>query len=283
MTPPTATTSTTYFLQNAELGSVQVSVSHQGLGRPLVLLHGGAGPQSVMGFADLLAEQQEVRVVTPTHPGFGGTPRPESLASPADLAALYTELLDRLDLDDVLVVGNSIGGWIAAEMALLGSTRIGAIILVGAVGIEVEGHPVADFFSLTMDEVTELSYYDPASFRIDLSAMSPVQQQLMAGNRATLATYAGADMVDPSLRSRLAGADYPTLVLSGEGDGIADQDYGRAFADSIPGAKFQVLPHTGHMPQIETPEKLAAAIMEFVDGLDEQVSPVISTGDPGLT
>jgi len=280
MTPPT---DTTYSLQVADLGPVEVTVSQRGFGRPLVLLHGGAGPQSVMGFADLLAEQQEIRVVTPTHPGFGGTPRPESLASPADLAVLYAELLDRLDLDDVLVVGNSIGGWIAAEMALLGSTRIGAIILVDAVGIEVEGHPVADFFSLTMDQVTELSYYDPASFRIDLSTMPPVQKQLMAGNRATLATYAGAHMADPTLRSRLAVADYPTLVLWGESDGIADRDYGRAFADSIPGAKFQVLPHTGHMPQIETPETLAAAIMEFVYGLDEQVSPVTSTGNPGLT
>ena len=216
------------------------------------------------GFAALAAESHEVRVTTPTHPGFGGTPRPQALTNPAGLAAVYVELLNRLDLDDVVVVGNSVGGWIASEIALLASPRIGAVVLIGAVGIEVEGHPVADFFSLTMDQVVELSYYNPGSFRIDPSTMPVAQQQLMAGNRATLAVYAGTQMSDPTLRTRLAAADLPTLVVSGEGDGIADTEYGRAFASSIPGARFRVLPRTGHMPQIETPHELPATIMEFV-------------------
>jgi len=69
---------------------------------------------------------------------------------------LYAELIVELGLDDVTVVGNSIGGWIAAEMALLKSPRISRIILVNAVGIEVPGHPVADFFSLTLDQVFQL-------------------------------------------------------------------------------------------------------------------------------
>jgi pimeloyl-ACP methyl ester carboxylesterase len=262
--PTEDTTPTTRLLSVAGIGPVEVTLSEQGRGRPFLLLHGGAGPQSVTGFAALLAESHQVRVITPIHPGFGGTPRPESLSSPAELAAVYIELLNQLGLEDVVVVGNSVGGWIAAEMALLGSSRIGAVILVGAVGIEVDGHPVADFFSLNMDQVAELSYYDPDPFRIDLSTMAPAQQELMAGNRATLAAYAGTEMADPTLRTRLAAADYPTLVLSGESDGIADPEYGRAFADSIPGARFQVLPHTGHMPQIETPKQLMATVMEFV-------------------
>jgi pimeloyl-ACP methyl ester carboxylesterase len=259
----TDTTSTTHSLLISDLGRVEVTVREQGHGRPLLLLHGGAGPQSVTGFADLLAAEQYVRVITPTHPGFAGTLRPESLANPAELAALYSELLNRLDLDDVLVVGNSMGGWVAAEMALLGSARIGAIVLVGAVGIAVEGHPVADFFSLTMDQVFELSYHEPDLFRIDPSTMPPAQQQIMAGNRAALAVYAGTQMFDPTLRSRLAAVDCPTLVLSGESDGIVDTEYGRALADSIPGATFRVLPHTGHVPQIETPPQLMREIMEF--------------------
>jgi pimeloyl-ACP methyl ester carboxylesterase len=264
MTTSTDTTSTRYSFSVADFGPVEVTTSDEGHGRPFLLLHGGAGPQSLTGFAALLGENQAVRVITPTHPGFGGTPRPDSLATPAGLAAVYTELLNQLELDDVVVVGNSVGGWIAAEMAFLGSSRISAVVLVGAVGIEVNGHPVADFFSLTMDQVVELSYYDPESFRIDLSSMPPDQQQLMAGNRATLATYAGTKMLDPTLRSRLAAIDVSTLVLSGESDGIVDPEYGRVFADSIPGAKFQVLPHTGHMPQIETPQQLMAVLMEFV-------------------
>ncbi len=173
-------------------------------------------------------------------------------------------MLDRLDLEGVTVIGNSMGGWIAAEMAVLGSARISGIILVDAVGIEVEGHPVADFFSLTMDQVVELSYYNPDACRIDISAMAPAQQQAMAGNRAALSVYAGTSMTDPTLRTRLGSTHIATLVLAGESDRIVDADYARAFAEAIPGAHFELLRRTGHVPQIETPDQLLASISAFV-------------------
>lgn len=164
-----ATTIATHAMTVDDIGPVQVTITERGAGRPFLLLHGGAGPQSVAGFADLLAEAESARVITPTHPGFGATPRPETLATVRGLAALYTALLDEVDLRDVTVIGNSIGGWITAEMALLGSTRISSVVLVDAMGIDVADHPVVDFFALTLDQVTELSYHDPDSFRIDPS------------------------------------------------------------------------------------------------------------------
>lgn len=242
------------------IGAVELTITDQGRGRAVLLLHGGAGPQSVNGFAGLLAES--ARVIAPVHPGFDATPRPEALTSPRDLAALYVALLDTLDLTDVTVVGNSIGGWIAAEIALLRSPRVSGMVLVDAVGIDVADHPVADFFSLTLDDVARLSYHDPDRFRIDPSAMTGAQRQVMAGNRATLAVY-GATMTDTSLRGRLADAGLPTLVVWGESDRIVDPDYGRAFAAAIPGARFELLPGTGHVPQIETPGRLLAAILAF--------------------
>src|ERR1700761_6329082 len=104
---------------------MRVDSYEAGSGRPVLLLHGGAGPQSVTGFADLLAERGHVHVIAPTRPGFSGTPRPESLTTVRGLAELYAGLLDDLDLTDVTVIGNSVGGWITAELALLGSRRIG--------------------------------------------------------------------------------------------------------------------------------------------------------------
>ena len=98
------------------IGPVEVSIAEYGSGQPFLLLHGGAGPASVTGFAELFAATHDVRVLVPTHPGFGGTPRPEALHSIPALAALYNTLLDRLDLADVTVMGNSIGGWITAEI-----------------------------------------------------------------------------------------------------------------------------------------------------------------------
>jgi pimeloyl-ACP methyl ester carboxylesterase len=258
------TTTTTRSLTLDAIGPVQVTFTQRGRGRPFLLLHGGAGPQSVNAFADLLAEAESARVITPTHPGFGGTSRPESLGTIPGLAAVYVGLLDQLDLSDVTVVGNSIGGWIAAEMAVLGSKRISSIILVDAVGIDVPGHPVADFFALTMDQVAEFSYHDPDSFRIDISTMPPAQQAAMAGNRAALAVYGGTpSMVDPTLRDRLKAISQPTLVLWGDSDRIVDPEYGRAYAGAIPTARFQLLNETGHVPQIESPHQLLSAIRSF--------------------
>ena len=244
-------------------GLVEVSFTQSGEGHPVLLLHGGGGPLTVSGFGDLLAGQRPARVIVPTHPGFGGTPRPEWLATVPDLAALYVALLAELGLDDVTVIGNSIGGWIAAEMAVLDTSRIGRFVLVDAVGIDVPGHVVADFFSLTPRQVAELAYHDPDRFGVDPSKLSPEALKVMAGNRAALGVYAGTSMSETDLAGRLAGVAKPTLVVWGDSDRLADVDYGRAYAAAIPGARFELLKDTGHLPQIETPGQLIEAVWAF--------------------
>jgi pimeloyl-ACP methyl ester carboxylesterase len=254
------TTTTTRTVPLPGAGPAGVAVSEYGDGQPFLLLHGGGGPDTVTGFGELFAKTHDVAVIVPTHPGFGGTARPGALTSIRDLAALYVALIGQLELDDVTVIGNSIGGWIAAEMALLASPRVSGSILVDAVGIEVPGHPIADFFSLTMDQVFSLSFHNPEPFRIDPATLPPAAQAAAAGNRAALATYAGAAMSDPTLAGRLAHLELPTLVLWGDSDQIADPDYGRAYAAAIPHARFQLLKDTGHLPQIETPDQLMNTI-----------------------
>ena len=136
----TASTST-YTVTVDGIGPVPVTVTQRGEGRPFLLLHGGAGSQSVDGFAELLSTAEPARVLTPLHPGFGGTPRPEGLDSMPGLAKLYVQLIGDLGLTGVTVIGNSIGGWIAAEIALLGSPRVSDVILVDAGGLRIEDHP----------------------------------------------------------------------------------------------------------------------------------------------
>jgi pimeloyl-ACP methyl ester carboxylesterase len=251
---------TTHTIPVDGIGPVEVTLTERGDGPPVLLLHGGGGPQTVDGFAELLAGRRPVRVLTPVHPGFAGTPRPDALDSIGGLARLYAALLDELDLTDVVVIGNSIGGWITAELALLGSPRIRQVVLVDAVGIAVPGHPVVDFFALTMDEVAQHSYADPARFRIDVDALPPAARAAMAGNRAALTVYGGREMTDPGLRDRLADVSVPALVIWGEADRIADPGYGKALAAAIPGAGFELLAGTGHLPQVETPELLLTAL-----------------------
>jgi len=254
----------THTVTVAGVGAVEVTVSERGAGRTFLVLHGGAGPISVAGFADLLGASHDARVLTPTHPGFGGTPRPDALKNVADLAAVYVALLDQLDLHDVTVVGNSIGGWIATEIALRHSPRVTSLVLVDATGIIVEGHPVADPFSMSLGELMTRSYYNPDAFRIDPSKLPEAQRKAMAANRAALAVYGGNPSVgDPTLRGRLAQVTVPTLVLWGEADRIGDPTYGRAYAAAIPRARFQLLARAGHVPQIECPEQVRLALRDF--------------------
>jgi pimeloyl-ACP methyl ester carboxylesterase len=257
----TTAVSTSKTLNVAGIGPVELTLEERGEGRPYLVLHGGAGPQSVAAFAQLLAGKDHKRVFTPTHPGFGGTPRPDGLNNVAGLAAVYGTLLDDLGLQDVTVIGNSVGGWIAAEMALLKSPRISGIVLLDAVGIEVEGHPVADVSGLSVPEIQALSFHDPTPFRVDPATIPDAQKAIMTANAATLAVYAGSPgMTDPALLGRLEGIAIPTLVLWGESDQIVEPAYGEVYAHAIPGARFQVLPASGHMPQMETPDLVLQTI-----------------------
>jgi pimeloyl-ACP methyl ester carboxylesterase len=258
--------STTTTLEVADIGPIALTVETRGDGTPCLLLHGGAGPQSVAAFAQLLAERGHTCVLTPIHPGFGGTARPEGLHSVAGLAALYGALLDDLGLEDVTVIGNSIGGWVAVELTLSGSPRIRRLVLLDAVGLELEHHPVADVAGLSVPEIQALSFHDPTPFRVDPAAIPDAQKAIMAANGAALAVYAGsAAMADPTLLGRLGSLATPTLVLWGESDRIVEPAYGQVYAAAIDGARFEILRATGHVPQMETPDLVLQRISAWVE------------------
>jgi pimeloyl-ACP methyl ester carboxylesterase len=242
-----------------------VRVGEHGSGRPILVLHGGAGQQSVIGLATALS--RSARVLVPTHPGFEGEPRPEWFDSIDDLAFAYLDLLARLDLRDVLVIGSSVGGWIASTMALRDtSQRIHGLVLIDAAGIQVEGHPVADVSSLTPAELSALSFYNPAAFRVDPATVTPEQAAIRAANIKTLYVYdQGLNMADPKLRRRLRHVNIPVLVVWGESDGVIDSEYGRAYAQSFPNARFELIPQAGHLPQLEQPERVLKLVWEFAD------------------
>jgi len=259
-------TTTTYTLtRSGSATPVELTVDDIGTGRPFLLLHGGAGPVSVLPFAAYLAEHRPARALVPTTPGFNGAPRPDDVTDVRALADLYVALLEHLDLTDVTVVGNSIGGWVAAEIALLASPRVTSVVIMDGTGIVVPGHPVADFFALSLDELAELSYHEPSRFRIDPANLSDAQKAIMGANRQAIALYAGHDMTDPTLAERLAAVTVPTLVLWGQSDRIVDPDYGRAYAAAIPGARYRMLDQTGHLPQLETPALALGPIWDFAD------------------
>ena len=244
--------------------SFELTLDESGQGKPVLILHGGAGPVSVANFSATMA--QDRHSITPTHPGFAGTAQPQWLDSVEKLAAVYLELLEQRNLQDVLVIGFSVGGWIAASMAAQNSQRLAGVVVVNAVGIKVEDHTVADVFSMTPAELSAHAFHDPEKFRVDPSRLPPGHAAMMAANMKALAIY-GGNMQDPHLRARLAEVTIPALVIWGESDRIAPLAYGRAFAESFAHGRFAPVVECGHMPQMEQPAALWKLVQKFAEEL----------------
>ena len=243
--------------------TLRVAFVRQGAGRPFLLLHGGAGPGSMMGLAGALAVGSST--VLPTHPGFDGEPRPERFARIDDLVLAYLALLERLDLRNAVVLGNSLGGWLAAELALRKSPRVAGTVLLSAVGIDPgsSGRPIADPDTIPPDELLARAFHDPKTFAPGIVAGASLPE-----NQRSLRAYAGEPfMHDPGLRARLGDMSTPTLVVWGESDRLIDLDYGRRYAAAIPGARLEVVPMAGHLPQVERLEDTRRLVAQFAAAL----------------
>ena len=236
-----------------------LTLTEAGSGRAVLVLHGGGGPFTVAGLVGQLAGK--AHVLAPTHPGFNGTERPAWFSGVDDLALAYLNLLEDRELRDVLVIGSSIGGWIAAEMALRDrGQRISGLVLINAAGVQVEGEPIRDVFTLTPRELSDYANHDGAKFYQDPATIPPEQLAVRRANGMTLKAYAGDNMYDAKLLRRLSRVKTPALVVWGASDRIVTPAYGRAFAAAFGNAHFTLVDKAGHLPHLEQPEKTLAAI-----------------------
>ena len=250
--------------KQVEIGGVSLRYTDQGEGQSWLLLHGGAGPASMNALLTPLSAGG--RVIVPSHPGFNGTPRPADLDSVSKLARVYVELIEKLGLGRAIVVGNSLGGWIAAEMALLAPEHLKAVIFLNAVGIDPEpGKVITSPLSVPPEQRAGLSFHDPKRF--SLVPASPEALAQLAENQKTLGVYSGPTFsYDPGLRARLSGFRVPALVIWGTSDRIVDAGYGRRLAASLPGSRFEPVAEAGHFPHIEQTETVLKLINAFVSG-----------------
>jgi pimeloyl-ACP methyl ester carboxylesterase len=245
---------------------LEMTLTESGTGRPVLILHGGGGPFTVAGIAGHLAET--MHSITPTHPGWNGTRRPEWLSGMDDLALAYLHLLEDEDLKNVLVIGSSMGGWIGSEMAVRdGADRITGLIVIDGVGINVDAHPIRDFFALDARGVAKYAWHDSDRFYIDPATVPAEQAARTKANMATMRVIAG-DMYDPKLMRRLARVRIPMLAIWGDSDGIVTPAYGAAYAAAFQNGRIEVIKDAGHLPQIEQPAATLAVIDAFVSGAD---------------
>ncbi len=247
-----------------KLQGIDLDVTRMGSGPPLLMLHGGGGPVAGMPFAARLAEKFEI--IAPVHPGFAGTRIPDHFDRVDDLVYLYLDLLDELDLRDVLLVGCSMGGWVAAELATMTTERLSRLILVDPVGVKVGGRDdrdIADVFAVPGEGLAELMFHAPSKMP-GFADMSEAQLETVAANRMALGVYTWDPyMHNPKLRGRLHRITIPTHFIWGASDGVVSVDYGRGFCRMIPGATMTVIEEAGHAPYMEQPDRFVDDLLSF--------------------
>jgi pimeloyl-ACP methyl ester carboxylesterase len=247
------------------VNGTRIDTIERGSGRPLLFLHPENGIEPALPAIDALAKG--VRVIAPTHPGFGRSELPTSMRTIDDLSYFYLDLLDQLDLRDLTVVGVSLGAWLAAEIAVKSTARFAKLIMANAVGIKVgdrETRDIADVFALTEKEFVDIAYCDPAVGTRDYKALPDAEVLAAARAREATARFAWNPYFhNPRLKGRLHRIRIPALFLWGTHDRMLSEAYGRAYCAMIPSARFEMIERAGHFPHQEQPKVFAEKVLAF--------------------
>jgi pimeloyl-ACP methyl ester carboxylesterase len=247
------------------INDLEIDLMRTGQGRPLLFLHAHIGREASANF--IAALSQRFDVIAPSHPGFDLSPINGDFDSVDDLAYFYLDLLERLDLRDVVVVGSSFGGWIAMEMAIKSVERIGELVLIDSVGVKF-GSPtendIADVFSMSDIEFATQAYFDPQFAPPERDLLTDAELLTVATNREASARFGWLPcFYDPKLRQRLDRIKAPTLVIWGADDRLTTPGYGRQLASELPSAQYVEIADCGHFPHIERPSAVAEEVIEF--------------------
>jgi len=255
-------------MRSITLAGIDLELWEGGDGPPVLFLHGAGGFRPDDPFVGLLSQRR--RVIAPSHPGFGGSALPDWLDRPDDIAILYLELLALLGHAQLDLIGCSVGGWIAAELASMVPERFRRLVLVGPVGVKLGSRDtldIPDIFAMPAATVEKLLYHDPDRHRPDPANLSDAQLATMLRNRETTALLTWEPyMHNPKLRHRLHRVRCPTLLLRGESDGLISPAYLEGYAKLLPNARTATIAAAGHVPQIEQPAAFADSVLAFLNG-----------------
>ena len=253
-------------MKTVKVADVDLELFESGQGSPVLFLHGASGFDPRQPFVVPLTARH--LLIAPSHPGFGKSSLPEWLDSIDDIAHIYLELLDTLGLNQVDIIGCSIGGWIAAEMATKTPERVRRLVMVGPVGVKVGSTgklDIPDIFAMPQADVNKLIFHDPARMTPDASKMSDDELAVVFRNRETLALLVWEPwMHNTKLKRRLHRVKAPALFVRGASDGLVSSDYLNAYAALLPNSRKLTIPAAGHAPHLEQPEAFASAVLDFL-------------------
>jgi pimeloyl-ACP methyl ester carboxylesterase len=254
--------------QTLELGGSKVQMVKGGSGEPLLVLHDEMGPSAWLRFHEALA--QRYTLLAPSHPGYGASERLGWMTSVRDMAAWYLDALDDLGLHEVKVIGLSLGGWLAAEMAAMCPHQFKKLVLVGAPGIFPPSGEVYDMFLCLAQEYVTAGVLDPANTPElrQLCPENPTPEQLeaweVAREQSSLLTWRPY-MHSPALPHLLRRVrKVPTLILWGRQDPIVPLSVGEAYHRAIQGSRLKVLEDCGHRPEVERSGEFVRLVLEFL-------------------
>jgi pimeloyl-ACP methyl ester carboxylesterase len=242
-------------------------IMHGGQGVPFVYLHSTLG-ESTLWLPFYQAWARHFRVLVPTHPGFGKSGGFDRIDDIADLAFHYVELFDALGLDQVILGGVSLGGWIAAEFAVRWPERVQRLWIADAPGLRVEAEPLADLFRVMrdVDQVRRLLFHQPDSYvaKLVLPGGPDEERMLMAyQSLSVLARVAWERPYDPKLADRLHRVRCPVLLVWGAQDRLVPPAYGAAYKHYLPQAQLHLIAECGHLPMFERETEFVDTVARF--------------------
>jgi pimeloyl-ACP methyl ester carboxylesterase len=246
------------------IADVRTHLLRGGRGAPVLVLHPEFAANRWFPYHDALGTR--FQVLAPDHPGFGQSERPDWLDGIDDLVLHYVELLDTLGIKRVAIVGTSLGGWIAAELAVAYPERVERLVLVGAAGLKVDGVERFDVFLHPIEETLQHLFHDPGrAAQLLPTEFGPDVIARAYGEAATLARLSwNPYLYNPKLERRLRRVTAPTLVVWGANDTYLTPVHGEAYARRIAGATMQLVPQCGHLVPFERTDVFTQHVTEFL-------------------
>ena len=247
--------------------SVTIKLHRAGRGPTVLFLHGAGGVPQWLPFFDALAERYEMLV--PEHPGFGGSDDPPWISSMSDLAMFYLDLIEEAGLDRIHLIGNSLGGWLAAEILIRDGSRFRSLVQLAPAGIRVKGVPCGDNFIWGPEEAVRNLYHDQY-FADRILALTPSETQMdvMLRNRFTVAKLGWQPRwFNPDLEKWLHRIKLPSLIVWGDDDKIMPSANAALWQERLPDARLVMVDQCGHLPHVEQATLVARLVRAFLEGV----------------
>jgi pimeloyl-ACP methyl ester carboxylesterase len=255
--------------ETISVGGIPVHTWVGGQGDSLLVLHGAGGNRGWRRWMERVAERYTVWA--PTHPGFGASGDAEWMEGVDDLARFYLWWIDAAGLGRPHLLGQSFGGWTAAEMATMSPGAIDRLVLAAPVGLKPERGEILDVFYHSPQQLRELNVHDPSAVpewaELFGRAPTPAELEMAERNREMTARLAWKPyMHNPRLERFLPRVENPTLIVWGREDRFVPVACGEQYRRLLPNATLTVLERCGHLVPIEHPDAFARLVLDFLGG-----------------